>query len=279
MKIQILLLITIIIAFIYWQCFENFDARVSNVSKEKCGDMCTKIYNCSGFAYDEDNEKCYLSQNTVITSPMDSIYRDEYNPNFEFCNKPYPIRDTIDEQQFKALPKNTIYGCQDGDEGIASKQSIINDNIQNLKTQDDIIKVDQYKLKELIWPSFKKDLDPDYVTKDDYVNKLNMYDYDSKHEYQGTYLYPHKCVNNVPLFNCLMKCTLEDGCIGVEYNPMLLRKLDDGSFKKDTNVCCLKSSEWNKITRRPEHEGGAYYKKQLENDAYFGNIYIRNIKT
>ena len=279
MNFQIFLIITIILlifAYFYYKT-EHFDARVSDVSKEKCGDMCTKIYGCAGFSYDKDNQKCYLSTNPIISAPMDSMYRDEYNPDFTFCNKPHPIKDEVDENVYQALPKNTVYTCQDGDEGITSYKKIINEKIEDINTKDAVVEIEPYKLKPLTWPFEKKDLDPNYVTKDDYINKIIMYDYDPEHESQGSYLLPHKCSSNIPLFSCLSKCTIENGCIGVEFNPSLLEKQTNGKYIQRKNVCCLKSSEFNKIKRTKQHENGAFYKKNLVNDAYLSNIYIRNI--
>ncbi len=269
----IFLIITIIV--INYTYHENFDARVSDVDKSKCGDMCTKIYGCNGFAYD-DNQKCYLSQSPIIGSPMESLYRNEYDPAFEFCNKPHPIKDEIDEKLLQALPKNTIYTCQVGDEGVPKYQSILNDNITDVDMKESVISVKKYDLKLLTWPFEKKDIDANYTNIDDHMNKIIMYDYDPDNEYQGSYIYAHKCVNNIPLFNCLTKCATDENCVGLEYNPLLLRKLSNGKYKKDRNVCCLKSSEFNKIKRTTEHENGAYYKKSLEDGAYLSNIYIRN---
>jgi hypothetical protein len=279
LKFQILLIIIIIfLLFLYNKpSTENFDARVSDVSKEKCGDMCTKIYGCSGFSYDKDNQKCYLSTNPIIGAPIDSMTRDENNPEFSFCNKPFPIKDEVDENIYQALPKNTVYTCQDGDEGITSSKSIINEKIDDISSKEAVVNIEPYKLKPLTWPYEKKDLDPNYVTKDDYINKMIMFDYDPYNEYQGSYLLPHKCVSNIPLFNCLTKCTIEDGCVGVEFNPSLLEKQPDGKFIQRKNVCCLKSSEFNKIKRTKEHENGAYYRKNLETDAYLSKIYIRDM--
>jgi hypothetical protein len=279
LKFQILLIIIIILLiFLYNNSTkEGFDARVSDITQEKCGDMCTKIYGCAGYSYDSDNQKCYLSTNPIIGAPMDSMYRDEYKPDFTFCNKPYPIKDEIDENIYQALPKNTVYTCQEGDEGITNYKKIINESIEDIPAKEAVVDVERYKLKPLTWPFEKKDLDPNYVTKDDYINKIIMFDYDPNHEYQGSYLLAHKCVSNIPLYNCLTKCTIEDGCVGVEFNPSFLEKLPNGKYMQRKNVCCLKSSEFNKIKRRKKHENGAYYKKNLETDAYLSKIYIRDI--
>ncbi len=280
-KFQILLIIIIIMMIFFYKnnntTNENFDARVSDITQEKCGDMCTKIYGCNGYSYDSENKKCYLSQNPIIGSPIGSMYRDEYKSYFIFCNKPYPIKDDIDENRQKALPKNTIYTCQKSKTGVSSYKKILNESIEDIPSKDAVIDVENYKLKPLTWPFIKKDIDPNYVTKDDYINKIIMFDYDPDHEYQGSYLLPHKCVSNIPLYNCLTKCTIEDGCTGVEFNPALLEKLENGKYMQRKNVCCLKSSEFNKIKRTKNHENGAYYKKNLESDAYLSQIYIRDI--
>ncbi len=275
MNFQILLIILIIICYIYYYNYEHFDVRVTNVGKEKCGDMCSKIYGCIGFAYNDKNKMCYLSTNPIVGDPIGSKYQKEYDENLFFCNKPNPIMNGNDEMQVNAHKDNTVYLCKDGMDEFASFKSILDEKITDLKFKNSLIKIKPYKLKQLIW-SNTKDLDPNYVNKNDYLNQIVFYDYDNENEYQGTNLFKEKCVNNIPLYDCLAKCTVEEECSGLEFNPLLLTDIGNGQFKKDNNVCCLKSSEINKFKRTKSHENGAYYKKSLEDDAQITSIYIRN---
>jgi len=272
----LIIIIVVIISNSYIKEYENFDARIKDISFEKCSNTCTKVYSCIGFSYDKKNKNCYLANNPIVGTPMDSIYKDEYEPGFIFCNKPDPIRTDIDSQFKDALAKNTIYACKEGEDGDAGYKSMVDEKVTDLVLKDSKISIKPYKLKQIIWNDYKKDLDPDIITKDNYLNKIVFYDYDPDHEYNGKYMFEHKCVSNVPLFDCLKKCTIEEDCVGVEYNPLLLTKQKNGLFKKDKNICCLKSSEDEKIDRSEKHINGAYYKKSLEDDAYKTDIYIRN---
>ena len=279
MIFQILLgILVIILAVIISSSYtrENFDARIKDISFEKCANTCTKVYGCVGVSYDKQNRNCYLANNPIVGTPIGSIYVDEYQPGFVFCNKPDPIRTDVDIEFKDALAKNTIYACKEGEDGDAGYKSMVDEKITDLIMKNTKIYVKPYKIKQIVWNDHKKDLDPDTVTKDNYLNKIVFYDYDPDHEYQGKYMFKHQCVSNVPLFDCLKKCTIEDDCVGVEYNPLLLNKQKNGLYKKDLNICCLKSSEDNKVPRSEKHENGAYYKKSLEDQAYNTDIYIRN---
>ena len=265
MKFQILLGFIIVIfacIFIYKYFKENFDARVSNVNIEKCGDMCTKIFGCVGFSYDSNKKKCYLSTNPLVGYPEKSLYADEYRKYFNFCNKPDPIKNVNDSNLPDALPKNTIYTCKQGENGLISLNSILDEKINKIKFKDPKIEIKDYQLKPLYWNSInsKKDIDSNFVTKDDYLNKISFFDYDNENEYDGTYMFKDKCVNNVPLFSCLDKCSKEDSCVGVEFNK---------------NICCPKTHIFNLKKRTKDNEFGAFYKKKLEDSARLGDIYIR----
>ncbi len=271
MKIQILLIfiIFVLIFFIYKFYVEHFDARVSDVTIEKCGDMCTKIFGCVGFSYDKTKKKCYLSTNPLVGYPEKSLYADEYRNYFNFCNKPNPIKNVNDMNLPDALPKNTIYTCKQGENGLISLNSILDEKINKIKFKNPKIEIKDYDLKPLYWESIqsKKDIEPNFVTKNDYLNKISFFDYDNKNEYDGTYMFQDKCINNVPLFDCLGKCAKEDSCVGVEFNP---------SKNNDNNICCPKTHIFNKKKRTKENELGVYYTKKLEDSARLGDIYIRN---
>ena len=277
MNIFIFIIICIII-FLWYNSnnfLELFDARMSDVSKEKCGDTCTKIYNCVGMAYDNNNKKCYLSQSPIVGQNAISLYSDEYRTTFDFCNKPNPIKDYNDYDVFQAPIKNTVYTCKVGEEGSIEYDSIINGQINKLDSKNSKIQISDYKLKPLVWPVEKKDIDANYVNIDDYLNKLVFFDYDNKNEYQGTFLFPSKCDTNISLFDCLKTCSINKNCNGVDFNPSKITKQESGKYKTENNICCPKSTITKKITRTADNKNGAYYSKKLEDNAYIGNIYIR----
>lgn len=277
MIFQILLIILIIsiIYYCHYYKYDNFDARVSNISVQKCGDMCTKIFNCVGFAYDKDNKKCYLSTNPLVGMPEKSLYEDEYRKNFYFCNKPDPIKNDNDAKLYQAIPKNTIYTCKQTEDGSISLNSILDEKINPIKYKDPNIKIKPYELKPLVWPYTKKDIDPNYVTKNDAMNRISFFDYDHDNEYDGIYMFKNECVDETPLFDCLKKCSIEDTCIGVEYNPLKKIKTQNGDIIKK-NLCCPKSKITMKKTRTKDNEFGSFYSKKLEDESRLGDVYIRN---
>ncbi len=294
MKYQIFyIIIILILLYIFYNLFtknknnkninskENFDGRISDVTQEQCGDFCTKIYGCGGFSYDDSNQKCYVSINPILGNPpFDSLYVNEFDPSFLICNKPFPIKDEIDEGQDFAYAKNSIYLCSQEMDTLGKFQYV---NGESQQVQDNQkITNDPYKLKQLYWPTRRKDLDANYVTNNDIFNNIIFYEKDDENEHLGQYLFQHKCVNDVPLTDCLQKCALEDECDGVEFNPLLLEKVNNVNDEdsKQTllqrkNVCCLKKNIKNKIKRRKEHEAGSFYTKKLEDQAYLTNIYIK----
>jgi hypothetical protein len=276
LNFQILLIIILIIIYCFFNN-EHFDARVSDISLEKCGDMCTKIFNCVGIGYDKDKKKCYLSTNPIVGMPGKSLYEDEYKKNFYFCNKPDPIKNENDAKLYQAIPKNTIYTCKQGEDGSITLNSILDEKIKKIQFKDPNIQIKPYELKPLSWPYTKKDIDPNYITKNDYMNRISFFDYDPDNEYDGTYMFPNECVDNTPLFDCLKKCSIEESCVGVEYNTSKKIKTTEGDIIKK-NLCCPKTEIDMKKTRTPENEFGAFYKKKLEDESRLGDIYIRNYK-
>jgi hypothetical protein len=161
LKFQILLLILIIFSFIYYNN-EHFDSKITNITKEKCGDLCTKTYDCIGFAYNDKTKNCYLGNNPIVGLPDRSYHRDEYNSKFTFCNKPHPIRHNVDEMKVDAHKNNTIYLCKNGIKNFASFKYIIDNKINDLKYKTSPFNIEPYQLKTINW---KRPLDPLLIRK------------------------------------------------------------------------------------------------------------------
>ena len=68
---------------------ENYDARISNITENECGSVCTEAPNCGAFGYKHGlfGGKCYLSQRHILARPIDSLYFDEYSKIDKRCNK------------------------------------------------------------------------------------------------------------------------------------------------------------------------------------------------
>lgn len=70
----------------------------------------------------------------------------------------------------------------------------------------------------------------------------------------GNYLKKHKCVKNISHENCLKYCTMNDKCVGTEWNPEV------GNHK---NVCCPKSTIGKNIGRSRHKKHGKFYGKYI----------------
>ncbi|ARF09045.1 hypothetical protein Catovirus_1_1095 [Catovirus CTV1] len=265
---------------------ENYDGRITGVTEQVCGKICTETYGCYGFAYDKINSRCYLSQSPILFQPGQSIYTTEYEIDHSRCNKLYPIRpdiDNIDDIDEEDLRRNMLYSCQKNENDEYEFFKIANEEIfpiNKTNTSNDTqansfmgVKYEDYPVFKIDWPTYRKDLD---IAKlyDKENNKLNNYMmFDKKNEYYGgEFLYPYKCVRNIPENMCIKTCSDREDCIGVEYNPKFIEK----DNKISENVCCpLKSV--STINERPKiFENGYFYKKNQPNKLNKNNVYVKN---
>jgi hypothetical protein len=252
----ILILIVLIILFLFKNKKENYDARISNVDNiEKCANICSSIYGCGGFAYNSNNNKCYVSKYPLASPSIPSLYSNEFQKSNIYCNKALPIISDISINN-DLYVDNKVYNCytqnaQDlgkkyYDFGKPEKQIYFNDLYG--------IKSEPYNIQKLEWPTEQVDLKFDdkfnlyYDTKDIY------YEADNMNEYLGTYLNPGMCKTDIDQHKCLKDCTLNADCIGVEYNP---------TYKTYRNVCCPKSKIEKIIPRREDKLSGTFYTKQV----------------
>lgn len=99
----------------------------------------------------------------------------------------------------------------------------------------------------------------------DIVHKLQENKYVTYKPYNkfnnGLYLKPHKCVQNISLNNCLLYCTKNDKCKGVEWNPYYIKYKNNKAKYFYRNICCPKTSE-DFIERNGEYDLGKYYSKR-----------------
>jgi len=264
-------IIIIIIFLILYNIFdkEQFDAKVLDSSKEQCGSICTKTYNCFAFAHDDATKSCYLSTNPIITRPLESVYGDEYKVDMPRCNKPHAIRNDFDLTFDKySLEKNTIYGCLNKEEDNEIKSvSIVDDTIKEIEYDKSEFKVAPYILNELNWPRFKKDILPSYFT-DPNKDKILSYTADDKNEYLGQYLFKEKCLKDVQYSDCAKKCGIEKTCVGFEYNPAAVIKENNIEYI-DRGICCPKTKIDKTIPRSNECKNGTFYIKKFTDKSNF----------
>lgn len=293
------LLIILIIVIIFYLLFskanniENYDARISGITRETCGKLCTETFGCLAFAYDDINAKCYLSKNPILFQPAASLYSTEYEVDHYRCNKTNPIRsdiDDIDDLDQEQLRQNMFYSCQNNEEDEYEFDKIANNEIYPINktnTSGDTkpntfenVEFEEYPVYKIKWPLYKKDLNPNELYNTE-KNKLNNYTIFEKntHQFDGEYLYPFKCVKDIPEDVCIRSCSNNDDCAGVEYNPLYKEKVHNNNnvnYKMTQNVCCPKKTITLMNERTKEFENGYFYIKRQPNELTKDNTYVIN---
>lgn len=272
-----ILCLIIIITIIQYNSFvddnnEHFDARVKGLTKNKCGEICTAVLGCQGFAYSDDN-LCYLSKSPILGKSVTSLFSDDYSVTDYRCNKAQPILDVTDLITPDLLKRNSLYMCSDSEQGKYDI-NIISENLSMpIGDFDEIDKVDVPKYKIIAnfkWPIDKRDtLLKDMTTSDNF----KIYE-KSNDEYLGQYLFPHKCVSDIDELSCLKLCDIDNDCIGIEWNPFYLKTKSDNSSDIYKNVCCPKTQINDIIPRRKEFENGNFYVKKSTDDIRKDLIYV-----
>lgn len=263
---------------------EHFDARIKNVSKEKCGNLCTSIIGCEGFSYDP-NGICYLSKTSILGKPFNSLFSSNYNPDFYRCNKTQPIMDPTDVLAPELLKRNSLYFCSDSERGNYKLNVIAETKRAELGDFDELdkLEVPEYQvIEDFVWPVDKTDIVIGQVQD---KNEYMMYE-KSHDEFLGQYLYPQKCTNGISELDCLKICETDDRCIGVEWNPYYTKQKNQdstgdqaGDVNVYENICCPKTQIAQVIPRRKEFENGNFYTKKSSDILNKDNIYITPQRT
>jgi hypothetical protein len=281
----IFLIIIIIIMITFYGCYtinnnkevEGFDARIPNISKEKCGDLCTSIIGCQGFAYDSNSPGiCYLSKSAILGKSVNSVFSDEYSTSDYRCNKTQPILDETDIISPNLMRRNSLYMCSDSEQGRYTLQLIAPTKRQSVGDFDDIEKIDvpNYEINDKFeWPTDKVD-----TRLNNNINQTGYAVYEkSRDEFLGQYLYPQKCTADISELSCIRICESDDRCVGVEWNPSYLKYKADvnglsnspnsngesgGAYEAYKDICCPKTQISQIIPRRKEFINGNFYIKK-----------------
>jgi hypothetical protein len=268
---------------------EHFDQRVDGATKEHCGIICTKTLGCSGFAYDDNNNFCYLSKDKIVINPEKKNYSNFYNKEFSRCNKLYMIDDPYYNSRNNII-RNATYECMPKENDIDNKENIIYDtkerkniDINNINKEN----VSPYTFVNIEWENWQASEDKkivpvnlDYnlhlITNPTENNSINiMKEYDD--EFNGDYLFQHKCVRNISKQNCMKQCLDDKKCVGTEWNPILIKKIGEpNKYTFDENVCCPKRRINKVIPRRKDMRFGHFYLKEntMKNDLQQQNILV-----
>lgn len=254
---------------------EHFDQRVDGATKEQCGIICTKALGCSGFAHDNNNNFCYLSKDKIVINPEKKNYGNFYNKEFPRCNKLY----TIDDPYYNSrnnIVRNATYECMPKENDIDNKENIIYDtkernnininNINNINKE----KINPYTFVDIEWENWQAPINLDnnlhLITNPTENNSINiMKEYDD--EFNGEYLFSHKCVKNISKKDCMKQCLNDKECVGTEWNPILT---------KNSNICCPKRKINKVVPRRREMIFGHFYLKEniMKSDIQKENIFV-----
>ena len=242
---------------------ESFDEKITRSTSQKCGIMCTKIFDCVGFVSDGDT--CYLSKTPILGRPEQSVFGDDYKKNIPRCNKLAKIDDPIiaTSNDYK---KNATYVCTKNDvDNTQTFKLYDNDEtlLSNLSELDNII-LKKYTFEEIEWG---KEIDLDYnknlitnPTENNSILVMKQFD----EEFLGQYLYPHKCSSNISQADCLLNCIGDNQCVGTEWNPTYFKLNNKNEYDVYKGICCPKIKISKVIPRRDSFKFGKFYLKQNE---------------
>jgi len=267
----ILILLIAVIIYCVATPVEGFDGRISGITQAVCGDACSKTYGCAGFAYDAENQKCFISQSPILGSPGNSLYTDSYSPDLLRCNKRGKI-DLGDVENEDSRLQNSLYMCTDKEGGEYKPSLVLNNIFQEVPNGMDV-SIDEYELHKLDWPEYKKDLELLYSKVAEVQGTgidapvQNKY-FISPKEHLGQYMHSHQCVANTPVFECLKACDQSSECKGCEWNPILIQQDEEtGENKMYENVCCPKKEIKEIADRRDKFKRGKYYVKLTDDQS------------
>lgn len=238
---------------------EMYDVKIDQQTNlGKCGNICSSIYGCAGFAVTDNGEQCWISKLPITSPPIPSKYMSDFDSTNIHCNKLRPITSDFGISP-DSYTENKVYDCYTGEKADDLGRKYIDFN----KTPEDLsdssfyfIKSEPYNLNTI---NFDKDtlikVDSDFNVEVD-PNDIS-YVRDDKNEYLGKYLLESVCRTNVDIDSCLNRCTSNPKCIGVEHI-----KEFDGKY----NICCPKSFINKTIPRREKFKLGSFYSKNINYD-------------
>lgn len=271
---------------------EGYDGKIEDEDRASCAERCKTTSDCAGFAYNQTNQTCYLSHTPIgdNAARYNSPFGDEYDENYERCNKIYSILQPTGTNTHNRLEKqfNAIYECgpnkdkwihnngtftkMEGnsipDEELADYEVTNNPATWTPELSDKVAleRITERQLDmcppqvPITVPSCPPQKDITFVESDQYIDKK--------------YLYPAKCLENMPREDCLAKCRGESFCKAVEWNPVVLDRFNNEVYRIRRNICCPKYDD--KLRPRPKKYefGKSYLKNQPSNSGVIEKIGI-----
>jgi hypothetical protein len=256
-----LLIIVVLFIIIYNlnKKVELYDVKIDQTTNLGiCGNICSSIYGCAGFATTDDGKQCWISKIPLTSPPIPSKYMSNFDSTNIHCNKLRPIMSDFGISP-DAYTENKVYDCYTGEKADDLGRKYIDFNKMPEDLSDSsfyFIKSEPYNLNTI---NFDKDtlikVDSDFNLTID-PNDLS-YVRDDENEYLGKYLNESVCKTNVNVNECLNRCTSNPKCVGVEHI-----KEYDGKY----NICCPKSFINKTIARREKFKLGSFYSKKYNYD-------------
>ena len=286
--ILIIFILTIIMVYLSKYNIEHYDSMIENISLDDCVMLCRNGKRCMGIGYDPIKKICYPSKIQIKRKNMGQIFSNKYKVDNIQCNKLYNDIMTLSLNN-KRL--NSVFLCRRTGDGMENVYFYKNNKLVKVKKPwliDYIDGVDNYKMVELTWPQNKMDMK--YVNKDldnikknklDHnknidINKMKINDKDDidsnksskqtiTYKISNAYvnnnnLYKYGCIHSVPLKRCLIHCSKNDKCKGVEWNPVYLKQANN-TYKLYSNICCFKKDLTKEELRSTSFQFGKIYKK------------------
>jgi len=257
-KLLSIIILTIIIHYLHskTKSIENYDVKVNETTNiGKCGNICSSIYGCAGFAVSSDGTQCWLSKLPLTSPPIPSLYMSNFDSSNIHCNKLRPIASDFGISDDNYV-ENKVYDCYTGEKADDLGRKYFNFNVKPEDLSDSsfyFLKSDPYKLNTINWDKDTQiKVDSDFNVQVD--PKKISYTQDADNEYLGKYLNSSVCQSNVSLDQCLKNCTDNSNCVGVEYLT---------SYNGKTNICCPKSFIKDLKPRREKYKLGSYYTKKI----------------
>ena len=246
---------------------ESFDEKITNSTTDQCGVICSKTYDCNGFAVDPDKNICYLSKKPLLGTPYESKYYQDFNNSFPICNKVFSVYDASIASQ-SDLKENASYICLDNIKSnnrnyymfVNDKQKINSIDRNYLDSLPDV----NYTFNDIQWGNTLNLNDNMYLATNPTPDNSVTYFTKSNIKRDGEPLYSNKNVANISEKDCLGNCLSDKNCVAVDWNPLLLIKNGD-KFDNYNSVCSSYKNLHGETIRNDNEK--------------LGNLYVKNVST
>jgi hypothetical protein len=255
---------------------ETFDNKINRMTLLNCGNACTVIDGCNAFSYDDITSTCWISKKPILGQTTDGAYFSDYKPEYKRCNKVKSVSDTLIASADDML-QNATYTCYPNEHTQKQSSDGTTEVYYPSNYQYDIYSVEYPKSNNILSPISGNITTPlnntvpaiplEYEDVKDIISTPTtdaiyaMIEKDD--EYLGQYQFQHRCSSNISKNDCLKACVNDLDCVGTEWNPLYLRRMNDSKYMLYRNVCCPKRQLKSQINRRDMFRNGKFYVKTV----------------